>query len=165
MPMRKQVVDPSLAQGPRDPAADSGTVAGEARRVLDWRFVVEGAPVPKARARVVKGHAFTPERTRRFERAVGVLAKAAGVPLLSCAVGVSIAAYVPDLRRRDGDNLQKAIWDGLNGVAWEDDSQVVEWRGFKVLSRDNPRVDVRIWIVDGSPFGVTIEAREERGNG
>jgi Holliday junction resolvase RusA-like endonuclease len=34
--------------------------------------------------------------------------------------------------RPDGDNLLKAVGDGLNGVAWKDDSQVASARIVKI---------------------------------
>lgn len=36
-----------------------------------------------------------------------------------------LAANAPQWPRQDIDNLEKAVLDALNGVAWNDDSQVV----------------------------------------
>lgn len=36
-----------------------------------------------------------------------------------------LAADAPQWPRKDIDNLEKAVLDALNGVAWHDDSQVV----------------------------------------
>lgn len=49
--------------------------------------------------------------------------------------------HVPDI-----DNLIKAILDGLNKIAWEDDRQVVKvtaWR-FSTLSKEKERAEVEI---------------------
>ncbi|MEG1247059.1 RusA family crossover junction endodeoxyribonuclease, partial [Gordonibacter sp.] len=35
-------------------------------------------------------------------------------------------AYEPDTVSPDADNIAKAVLDGLNGIAYEDDRQVVE---------------------------------------
>jgi Holliday junction resolvase RusA-like endonuclease len=47
-------------------------------------------------------------------------------------------------KKPDLDNIVKAVKDGLNGVAWKDDSQVVRLTAGKYWS-DKPRVEVRIW--------------------
>lgn len=51
-----------------------------------------------------------------------------------------------DTAKPDGSNIQKAIEDALNGVAWLDDSQVVEWRGRKLRGSqgDPARTEVLI---------------------
>lgn len=45
--------------------------------------------------------------------------------------------------RPDVDNFAKAVLDGLNGIVWRDDSQVVELRASKHYSI-SPRVDVLV---------------------
>ena len=58
----------------------------------------------------------------------------------------------PDRRRRDPDNVTKALMDGLTGVLWEDD----DWTRFEdvatrpSLDRDLPRVDVHVELVGAS---------------
>lgn len=37
----------------------------------------------------------------------------------------------------DGDNLEKAVWDALNGVLWEDDSWIYMWTSKKIYHRDS----------------------------
>lgn len=39
---------------------------------------------------------------------------------------------IPFTTKPDVDNLLKTVLDGLNGVAWEDDSQVTELHGYKL---------------------------------
>lgn len=111
-------------------------------------FVIEGAPVPKARPRVYRGHAITPARTLRYEALVRLAAKRARVRLHEGPVALSLAFFFPTLRRCDLDNAAKAILDGLNGVAYRDDSQVDELHVYRELDRAHPRCLV------------TIEARE-----
>jgi len=53
--------------------------------------------------------------------------------------------YRYPLRKPDGDNVAKAILDGLTEAhAWHDDAQVVELQVFKLYD-DNERVEVEIW--------------------
>ena len=104
-------------------------------------FTVPGCPVPKARARVVNGHAFTPKTTTAYERKVVacyLAAKRGRAPIVG-PVQVSLWFYLPDKRRRDWDNLAKAITDALNGYAYADDSQISRARVDVTLDRGNPR--------------------------
>ena len=47
-------------------------------------------------------------------------------------------------RRGDLDNFAKVLGDALNGVAYHDDSQVVELHMWRHDDRDNPRVEVEV---------------------
>lgn len=47
----------------------------------------------------------------------------------------------------DLDNPLKALFDSLNGVAWRDDSQVVELHGYRFDDKDDPRVELEIEAV------------------
>lgn len=109
-------------------------------------FHIPGPPVPKARARVVNNHAYTPQRTADYERAVQSwykLAARGAQPLSApCAVAMVFRFPIPASARRktmpdkikpgdphtskpDVDNLCKAILDALNGLAFADDALVV----------------------------------------
>lgn len=57
---------------------------------------------------------------------------------------VRIDFFLPDKRKRDIDNLSKAILDGCNRVIYEDDTQVWYLRLRKYVDRDNPRVNVEV---------------------
>lgn len=114
-------------------------------------FTIPGAPIGKGRARatIAGGHArmYTPEKTVSYEGLVAHSAKVAmaGEPLIDgpASVRLEIVCQVPaswsQKKRRaalsgtvypttkpDIDNVEKAIFDGLNGVVWSDDVQVVE---------------------------------------
>lgn len=93
-------------------------------------FWIEGKPAPKGRPRTFVQHGRvytrTPDRTKAWEQRVGIFARAAsrGVVLLgplAVAVDVHGAPKLADL-----DNLAKAILDGMQGAAIENDRQVVD---------------------------------------
>lgn len=90
-------------------------------------FRVEGEPVPKQRPRLGKHGVYTPSKTRAFEELVGWEYRRAnpGVPVsldgrftVWCRFGIAG-------RDKDCDNLLKSVLDGLNGVVWADDRQVI----------------------------------------
>jgi Holliday junction resolvase RusA-like endonuclease len=113
-------------------------------------FTVPGSPVGKGRPRfsTVAGHAraFTPAKTASYENAVRILASQAmaGRAPLAGAVSVNIdaffaipsswsnkkhnAAILESIRptvKPDIDNCIKIILDAMNGIAYNDDKQVV----------------------------------------
>jgi len=64
---------------------------------------------------------------RAFRRKVCALVAAAGVRPLIGRLRIEIEVYPPDRRRRDIDNVQKALLDALeHGGAYRDDSQLVK---------------------------------------
>ena len=88
---------------------------------------------------------YESEATKAYEEAVGWAARAAGVHE-PCDGGVrlDIMLWMPDRRRRDLDNCAKSICDALNGIAYEDDSQIVELIIRRHVDRDRPRAEIRV---------------------
>ena len=66
-----------------------------------------------------------------------------------------VASVVVYRARRAGDldNSLKVLLDALNGIAFEDDSQVVEIHARREEDPANPRVEVQI-----EPLGAKLEA-------
>jgi len=118
-------------------------------------FVVEGRPQPKQRARRgLGGRWFTPRETREFHERVlyaglharQLLLRTSGRAWpLDATYRVTCWPTWSDRRRRDLDNLVKAVLDGLNGVLWQDDSQVSDQRGVRTEpGPERTRVEVEV---------------------
>ena len=130
-------------------------------------FTIPGEPVAKARARFARRGNFvttyTPDKTARYENLVKLAAQQAmaGVAPIEGAVSLTMRAYfsipvswgmkkqraaalgeIMHTKRPDLDNVVKAIKDGANGVAWKDDSQVVDVHASKRYG--TPRVEVEV---------------------
>lgn len=109
-------------------------------------FVVPGKPHGKARPRMTKaGHTYTPKNTVDYEKQVQVcyMSECKGVKLegpvtahITAIYGVPKSASkntrlemldgcIRPTKKPDVDNIAKAILDSLNGLAYDDDSQVV----------------------------------------
>lgn len=71
-----------------------------------------------------KTNTYIGKKGKEYRRAVCTLLMGGPPPILG-RVGVSIVAFMPDRRRRDLDNLLKAIQDSLGHAGvYKDDSQI-----------------------------------------
>lgn len=112
------------------------------------KIIIPGRPVPKARPRLgIRGrtaYVYTPPATREYEKLVGWVARASGCRPVDGPVSVSLSVYARG--RLDADNIAKSILDGLNGIAYEDDDQVIELlvRKHRVNKKTDERVEIEI---------------------
>jgi len=89
------------------------------------RFTVPGRPVPAARmTRKSKWVSRQAQRYLAYKDDVGWAARDVCPEPLGGPLAVRVVAYIAGERVPDVDNLGKAILDGMNGVAFGDDSQV-----------------------------------------
>lgn len=64
---------------------------------------------------------------RRFRREVTAILATMSIEPLTGPLAIEIEVFPPDRRRRDIDNVQKALLDGLeHGGAYDDDSQIMK---------------------------------------
>lgn len=107
-------------------------------------LTIPGTPFAKQRARATRqGRVYTPAATVSFERTVGTLAGPLFPAPMDGPLAVEIIAtfepppswsakkraammWQPHTQRPDLDNLAKAVLDGLNRIAFADDSQVAQ---------------------------------------
>lgn len=125
-------------------------------------FDVLGKVRGKGRPRFTRGgHAYTPKATRDYERSIREAFENATVrppEPFSGPIAVCIMTYrqlpkstpksvfsEPDTHKPDIDNVAKIVLDALNGVAWEDDAQVVSLKVSKLnRTRSHERMSVSI---------------------
>lgn len=110
------------------------------------KFVVLGRPVPKQRPRMGKGKAFTAQLTKDYEKTVGWYARAAMMSREPLQGPVAATIDVYHKNKMDCDNMAKSILDGLNGICYLDDDQVVELlvRKHTVSKKNDERAEVEI---------------------
>lgn len=132
-------------------------------------FIVPGEPQGKARHRMTKkGHTFTPARTVAYEGWIrdnyvdqvgrvelhGPLRATirASFPIprsKSKAATVSmLAGDILPIKKPDADNIAKVILDSLNGLAYKDDTQIIQLLVIKEYNL-NPYVLVEIEELKG----------------
>lgn len=127
------------------------------------KFIVEGLPVAKGRPRVTRNGTYTPRKTKDYEKLVqySFRSQYKGQALQGALkIRIDFYMYIPKntskkrrklkndkeilpTKRPDFDNLTKSITDALNGLAFEDDNQIVEAHIYKYYS-DDPRAVVKI---------------------
>lgn len=109
---------------------------------------IEGPPVPKQRARTVvkngKAMSYTPKKTRDYEQLIGWSWR--GPRRFEGAVKITAKVIEGKGHPGDLDNYVKTLLDGLNGVAWVDDRQVVGIDASIIRGDERPGLDV---IVEG----------------
>ena len=126
-------------------------------------FTVKGKVQGKARPRVTArngfAHAYTPKNTKDYEKAIRSAYIASGGKKYTEALEVVIYTYRPlpksrpkkiitelDTCKPDVDNIAKVVLDALNGVAYDDDKQIISLAVFKMpRTRDiEERIEVFI---------------------
>ena len=130
-------------------------------------FEIPGSPVAKGRPRfsTARGtvRTYTPEKTAEYENLVKLSYMEQVNIKLTGQIAAVIYAYFPipkseskkrhklmadgeimHTKRPDADNIAKTVLDALNGIAFDDDSQVWKLIVYKRYS-DEPRVDVVLY--------------------
>lgn len=123
-------------------------------------FNVLGKPIPKQRPRKGKyGNIYTPTKTKNYEELIGMSFKlnaGSGFKPFESHVTLTIinvckfpkkfnkeqrerasSGSIRPVSRPDIDNIIKSVMDGLNGVAFKDDSQVVNITAGKIYGNEN----------------------------
>lgn len=148
-------------------------------------FTILGQPVAKGRPRFRRlptgaVMAYTPSKTGDYERRVRAVAGRTmdGHPAFSGAVSVRVmvnmeipqswskikrqqaaSGVLLPISRPDLDNIVKAVLDAINGVVFNDDSQITDL----ILSKryGPPSVKVIVSKIDGTPYSVQSDAAKD----
>lgn len=114
------------------------------------KFTIPGAPVGKGRPRVTKWGTHTPEKTVLYENLVklcyqdqcgkytekplyAVLKIYYGIPKSTPKKHIEpmLNGKIRPCKKPDIDNVCKIIFDALNGIAYKDDTQIVQLHATK----------------------------------
>lgn len=98
-------------------------------------------PVAKGRPRFGKGRTYTPKKTKDFETTIKEMARNQyrNGPMKG-ALSVVVVFFIKRPKtvtreyptvKPDLDNLEKSLFDALNGIAYEDDCQIIELNASK----------------------------------
>lgn len=123
-------------------------------------FFVDGKPQGKGRPRFSRHVVYTPKETIEYEHRI---AEAYDGECLAGSLFVDICAYfsipksytktqrnaikngyLTPTKKPDADNIGKVVLDALNGIAYEDDKQVIELRVSKKYSEDQEGLRITI---------------------
>lgn len=131
-------------------------------------LTINGDPVGKGRPRVTNrgsfAHAYTPSKTKNYEKTIQneFLSKYNYNDILHGPIKAEVNAYFPipistskrkkqdminnldkHTKKPDIDNVIKSIFDALNNLAFEDDSNIISLTANKYYS-ECPRVEVTL---------------------
>lgn len=136
---RRSWNDPRRAVRDRVPGGRGGRDGGDV-----VRFFVPGNAIPKQSFRYSRTGGYTDPRVTAWQSTIGYFAELNGVEVRKGKAKVTLFFLLKDRRRRDLDNLSKAVLDALNGIAWVDDTQVVDLHIVKAITRESPGVWIEI---------------------
>lgn len=135
--------------------------------MFSTNFIVYGTPVPKGRPRFVRRGSFistyTPKTTKDYEDKVREAARIAMGPEKPLETPVSVYLYIRlpipasyskkrseacrqglelPIKKPDIDNSAKAVLDGMNGIVYQDDAQIVSLHIKKMYGE--PSVEIAV---------------------
>jgi crossover junction endodeoxyribonuclease RusA len=129
----------------RTPNASGGCSENWTRPVSVLELELPYPPSVNHYFRMVGRRVLISREGRAFRQRVCSILAASGVRPLAGRLAVQVEVYPPDNRRRDIDNVQKALLDALqHGGAYHDDSQIVRLAIVRCAVVDGGRTLVRI---------------------
>lgn len=114
---------------------------------------ISGTPIPK-QSFIYHGNGsgHTDQRVKDWQEQIGLESKLAllinKLSLFKGELSVQLDFILPDKKRKDLDNLSKAVLDSLNNVIWEDDSQITKLVITKTINNKEVGVTIMIWKIE-----------------
>lgn len=103
------------------------------------RFNLPYPPSLNRYYRTFQGRILLSREGRLYKEEVAAYALTQRLTPISGPVKLSLAVFRPQ-KRGDLDNTTKALLDALNGITWNDDSQIVEMHLYRGDDKADPRV-------------------------
>lgn len=117
-------------------------------------------PVATPRPRVTKFGVYYPDKYKYYKKALKLLLRSSYKNRLEGAISLKVCFFMPivkstpkkkcealensaHLKKPDVDNILKGLLDAMNGVCFDDDSQVYEVNAVKLYSK-NPRIEFEL---------------------
>ena len=120
------------------------------------KIIIEGDPHPMARPRVVNGHVYYLSRDIEWRETIRwtCLQALQNRERYEGPLEVRVKFYRklnPSSKQfGDIDNLLKGLFDGMNGIVFKDDSQIVKVVAEKYCDKENPRAEVEVMPLRGA---------------
>lgn len=92
---------------------------------------------------IVRNRIVTTREGRDYKEQAGWEAKRQFVQVMRGPLAVSLRVFRPR-KAGDLDNYMKALFDSMKGIAWVDDSQIVEIHAYRDEDKIEPRVEIEI---------------------
>lgn len=111
--------------------------------VLPWAALASSNLRNRRRGGRAHGQKYKTSREAVAMIAMGQIRERPAFP--EGSLQVKMRFFPPDYRRRDESNLAKGCLDGLNGIAYADDSQIRDLSILRVdVDETNPRCEVTV---------------------
>jgi len=105
-------------------------------------------PVPPSSNRWwrnVRGRMVKSREAREYQETAATLAVMQRIPLIEKPTEVSVTIrWFREALRGDLDKRYSIMLDALQGIAYENDSQIAEIHAYRTLDRENPRMEVMV---------------------
>ena len=107
------------------------------------KFKVDYPPSLNSLWRVFRGRSILSRKAREYRKVIQYQALEQSVTLQDGPLCVTLHLFRP-AKRGDIDNASKALLDSLNGIAWNDDSQIIEMHLYRGDDKQFPRVEINV---------------------
>ncbi len=126
-------------------AANAGALGGAdvAPQLAAQSIVLAIPPSANTYWRYTSTGVYVSQEAQAYKAGVLWKARQQGMQPMGGALALYVNVY-RSAKRGDLDNYAKVLGDALNGVAYHDDSQVVELHMWRHDDKNNPRVEVEL---------------------